>query len=60
VVSKLEMDDLTDVILVGHSYGGLVIRGAAERAWKRFDAYPLSSESRGLLAENLALVLESV
>jgi pimeloyl-ACP methyl ester carboxylesterase len=31
----LEMEDLTDVILVGHSYGGLVICGTAERAWKR-------------------------
>jgi len=29
------MDDLTDVILVGHSYGGLVICGAAERAHKK-------------------------
>ena len=27
VVSMLEMEDLTDVILVGHSYGGLVICG---------------------------------
>ncbi len=35
VVSMLEMDDLNDVILVGHSYAGLVICGAAERAWKR-------------------------
>jgi pimeloyl-ACP methyl ester carboxylesterase len=35
VVSTLEMDDLTDVILVGHSYGGLVICGTAERAYKR-------------------------
>jgi pimeloyl-ACP methyl ester carboxylesterase len=35
VVSMLEMDDLGDVVLVGHSYGGLVICGAAERAWKR-------------------------
>jgi pimeloyl-ACP methyl ester carboxylesterase len=35
VVSMLEMEDLTDVILVGHSYGGLVICGTAERAWKR-------------------------
>lgn len=35
VVSMLEMDDLTDIILVGHSYGGLVICGAAERAWTR-------------------------
>jgi pimeloyl-ACP methyl ester carboxylesterase len=35
VVSMVEMNDLTDVTLVGHSYGGLVICGAAERAWKR-------------------------
>jgi pimeloyl-ACP methyl ester carboxylesterase len=35
VVSVLEMDDLSDVILVGHSYGGLVVCGAAERASKR-------------------------
>jgi pimeloyl-ACP methyl ester carboxylesterase len=35
VVSMLEMDDLNDLVLVGHSYGGLVICGAAERAWKR-------------------------
>jgi pimeloyl-ACP methyl ester carboxylesterase len=35
VVSMLEMDDLNDVVLVGHSYGGLVISGAAERAWRR-------------------------
>ena len=35
VVNMLEMDDLTDVVLVGHSYAGLVICGAAERAWKR-------------------------
>jgi len=27
VVSMLEMDDLNDVILVGHSYAGLVICG---------------------------------
>lgn len=35
VASMLEMDDLDDVVLVGHSYGGMVISGAAERAWKR-------------------------
>src|SRR5258708_37041422 len=27
VLNTLEMDDLTDIILVGHSYGGLVISG---------------------------------
>ena len=31
VVSLLEMEDLSDVILVGHSYGGMVVTGAADR-----------------------------
>jgi pimeloyl-ACP methyl ester carboxylesterase len=35
VVNTLEMEDLTDVILVGHSYGGLVISGVAARAASR-------------------------
>lgn len=30
VVSTIEMEDLADIILVGHSYGGMVIGGAAE------------------------------
>jgi pimeloyl-ACP methyl ester carboxylesterase len=32
VAAVLEYEDLTDVILVGHSYGGMVISGVAERA----------------------------
>ena len=35
VVSLLEMEDLRDVILVGHSYGGMVITGVADRAADR-------------------------
>jgi pimeloyl-ACP methyl ester carboxylesterase len=35
VVSMLEMEDLSDIVLVGHSYGGMVICGAAEHAWRR-------------------------
>jgi pimeloyl-ACP methyl ester carboxylesterase len=35
VVSLLEMEDLRDVVLVGHSYGGMVITGAADRAHGR-------------------------
>jgi pimeloyl-ACP methyl ester carboxylesterase len=35
VVATLEMEDLRDVVLVGHSYGGLVITGAAERSAER-------------------------
>ena len=45
VVSLLEMEDLKDVILLGHSYGGMVVTGAADRAPGRirrliyFDAF---------------------
>jgi pimeloyl-ACP methyl ester carboxylesterase len=35
VVSILEFEDLRDVTLVGHSYGGMVITGAADRAHHR-------------------------
>lgn len=35
VAAFLEMEDLSDVILVGHSYGGMVITGAAERSADR-------------------------
>jgi pimeloyl-ACP methyl ester carboxylesterase len=31
VVSLIELENLTDVVLCGHSYGGLVIAGASER-----------------------------
>jgi len=45
VVSVLEMDDLSDVILVGHSYGGLVVCGAAER---HLEQLKVSGQERGL------------
>ena len=32
VVNVLKWENLTDVILVGHSYGGMVITGVADRA----------------------------
>jgi pimeloyl-ACP methyl ester carboxylesterase len=35
VVNALRFEDLHDVILVGHSYGGLVILGIADRATDR-------------------------
>jgi pimeloyl-ACP methyl ester carboxylesterase len=35
VVSLLEHEDLRDVILAGHSYGGIVVTGAADRALDR-------------------------
>jgi pimeloyl-ACP methyl ester carboxylesterase len=35
VVNVLHYDDLRDVILVGHSYGGMVVTGVADRAADR-------------------------
>lgn len=35
VVNVLEFEDLRDVVLVGHSYGGMVITGMSERAANR-------------------------
>jgi pimeloyl-ACP methyl ester carboxylesterase len=35
IVNLLRAEDLHDVILVGHSYGGMVITGAADRATDR-------------------------
>ena len=35
VVQLLEMEDVRNAILVGHSYGGMVITGAADRAHPR-------------------------
>jgi pimeloyl-ACP methyl ester carboxylesterase len=35
VVKLLEFEDLRDVILVGHSYGGMIISGVADRATSR-------------------------
>jgi pimeloyl-ACP methyl ester carboxylesterase len=35
VVNVLRYDDLSDVILVGHSYGGMVVTGIADRAADR-------------------------
>ncbi len=32
IVQVLEMEDLSDVVLVGHSYGGMVATGVADRA----------------------------
>ena len=35
IANLLHFEDLRDVILVGHSYGGMVITGAADRAVDR-------------------------
>jgi pimeloyl-ACP methyl ester carboxylesterase len=52
IVKVLQYEDLRDVILVGHSYGGMVITGAADRAADRIGhlvyldaAYPQNGQS---------------
>jgi pimeloyl-ACP methyl ester carboxylesterase len=35
IVNVLEFEDLNDVVLVGHSYGGMVATGVADRAHER-------------------------
>src|SRR5688572_1955574 len=35
VVELLEMEDLSGVVLLGHSYGGMVVTGAADRVPER-------------------------
>src|SRR3989337_366328 len=35
VTSVLEFEDLTDAVLIGHSYGGMVATGVADRARER-------------------------
>lgn len=52
VVNTLEFEDLHNVILVGHSYGGMVIAGTADRATDRIGhlvyldaAYPKNGQS---------------
>lgn len=62
VVNLLEYQDLTDVVLVGHSYGGMVITGAADRALARIShlvfldaAHPSNNQS---LADNAPALME--
>jgi pimeloyl-ACP methyl ester carboxylesterase len=38
IAAVLRYEDLRDVILVGHSYGGMVITGTADRAAERIGA----------------------
>jgi pimeloyl-ACP methyl ester carboxylesterase len=57
IVNLIEYDDLTDVILVGHSYGGMVITGVADRATARIRdlvyldaAHPVDGQSLRMAA----------
>lgn len=52
VVNVLKFEDLHDVILVGHSYGGMVVTGVADQAADRIAnlvyldaAYPMNNQS---------------
>lgn len=38
ILAVLEFENLTDVILIGHSYGGMVATGVADRARERVSA----------------------
>jgi len=68
IVGVLEFEDLRAVILVGHSYGGMVITGVADRAPERIKelvyldaAHPRNGESLADVAvEIMAVCKESV
>ena len=52
VVNVIRFEDLRDVILVGHSYGGMVVTGVADRVADRIAnlvyldaAYPMNGQS---------------
>lgn len=60
VVKTLQFEDLRNVILAGHSYGGMVITGVADRALDRVGqlvfldaAHPKNGESLAEIAEAL-------
>ncbi len=57
VVNVLQYEDLSNVILVGHSYGGMVITGVADRALSRIGhlvfldaAHPRNGQSLAAIA----------
>jgi pimeloyl-ACP methyl ester carboxylesterase len=68
IVSLLFHEDLKDVILVGHSYGGMVITGVADRAADRIQelvyldaAHPVDGESlRQVAAAQIELTYAGV
>lgn len=68
ILNVLEFEDLHDVILIGHSYGGMVATGVADRASARIrqviyiDAFvPRNGESvQSLLPEARAQALDAI
>ena len=66
IVSLLDYEDLSDVILVGHSYGGMVITGVADRAGERIArlvyldaAHPRNGESLADVAPGMMSLSQS-
>lgn len=68
IVNLLHYEDLHDVILLGHSYGGMVITGIADRAADRVGhlvyldaANPVNGQSLvDVAAESMAMVRQTV
>lgn len=68
ILAVLRYEDLRDVVLVGHSYGGMVITGVADRAHERLrqlvylDAHVPDSDqaANGQFAAGTADVLQSL
>jgi pimeloyl-ACP methyl ester carboxylesterase len=67
VANLLEYEDLSDVILLGHSYGGMVITGAADRAKDRIGklvyldaAHPRNHESLANVAKPMMQMARSM
>ncbi len=56
VVGLLRYEGLTDAILVGHSYGGMVITGAADRALSRVGQLVYLDASMPIDGESLAIL----
>ena len=66
IINVLEFEELEDVVLIGHSYGGMVVTGVADRVSDRIrhlvylDAFvPLDGESVADLAEDFMSRLEA-
>jgi pimeloyl-ACP methyl ester carboxylesterase len=67
VANLIEYDDLSDVILLGHSYGGMVITGAADRVPARIGklvyldaAHPKNGESLADVAKPMMQMAQSM
>lgn len=66
VVNVMEYEDLTEVILVGHSYGGMVITGVADRVGSRIGhlvyldaAHPKNGESLADISPEMMTMAQS-